>query len=127
LLKTNNLWKRYKLRTREKSLAQITVLLYWNFRFVVGPYEEKGYAENRENLPSHGAPISSPSTERRNLSAARPWALLALRHLIARTLRPGVKFVKECSRHPSCPHPFSCLFYTLQVNNNARKGRKKVW
>nr|CAD7441978.1 unnamed protein product [Timema bartmani] len=76
--------------------------IYSLLRFVVGPFEEKGYAENREDLPSQDF---SPRFDRRSPGVVKA-ALQVYKSL--------VRGVKNYGRHSACPHPFSCTFYTLQ-------------
>ncbi|XP_069691997.1 transmembrane protein 135-like isoform X2 [Periplaneta americana] len=109
--------------------TSITVLLYFYkgrkarhdsiyrlLRILVGPYEEKGYAENRE----HVASLASPShAEHLEMVAQIPiegkprvvkYKILAVLYKLYHSL---VKPVQNLSRHPTCPHPFSCTYYIL--------------
>jgi hypothetical protein len=92
-------------------------------RFVVGPYEESGYAENREDLPStadprelrssgHGDKIRRPlpRSTSKSLIHIVPTACCRIYHRLLRA-------IQGLSRHTACPHPFSCTYYTLQVNS----------
>lgn len=89
---------------------------------MVGPYEENGYAENREDLPSIADPQelgSSESGDRtrrllprgtsKSLIHIVPTACCRIYHILLRA-------VQGLSRHEACPHPFSCTYYTFQVN-----------
>ncbi|XP_063244039.1 transmembrane protein 135-like isoform X2 [Bacillus rossius redtenbacheri] len=86
--------------------------IYSLFRFIVGPFEEHGYGENREDLPSqHRMHVVSPAESRAG-GPARPsvgafsLALNAYKNLI--------QHIKSYGRHAACPHPFSCTSYVLQ-------------
>lgn len=94
--------------------------MYSLLRFVVGPYEESGYAENREDLPStadprelrssgHGDKIRRPlpRSTSKSLIHIVPTACCRIYHRLLRA-------IQGLSRHTACPHPFSCTYYTLQ-------------
>lgn len=98
-------------------------------RFVVGPYEEKDYSvrssqagtfyrqvQNIPNDPSTSTSRSSGSWRGRQPSKSMIF------HLITQALRVYKKLIQRikcCDRHHACPHPFSCLYYTLQVSCTA--------
>jgi hypothetical protein len=90
-------------------------------RFVVGPYEENGYVENRADLPSmadarelqssgDGDKIKRPGGTSKGLIHIVPTAC-------CRIYRRLLMAIQGLSRHTVCPHPFSCAYYTLQVNS----------
>jgi hypothetical protein len=89
-------------------------------RFVVGPYEENGYAENSEDLPSIVDPrefqISGPVDK-----IIRPLPRGTLKSLIftiptacCKIYHTLLTAIQGLSRHTACPHPFSCTYYTVQ-------------
>ncbi|XP_059472631.1 transmembrane protein 135-like isoform X1 [Neocloeon triangulifer] len=76
--------------------------VYSLISFIVGPYEQKDYREVLANPSQTGS-----------ASSRRPWLLLSLTQTVNESLRPFVEFLKAQGRHPACPHPHSCLHYTL--------------
>lgn len=85
-------------------------------RFVVGPYEENGYAENCEDLASlvdSRELQSSGSAQKIRTSTPRrkPKSLL---HVIPTGFYRIIRKIQGLGRHTVCPHPFSCPYYTLQ-------------
>lgn len=103
---------------------QVIILFVWlTFRFVVGPYEEKDYASRssqgsntfyRQEIQNE--PNASGSNRSNSWQRSRNKNVVF--HLVNQALRAYKKIinsVKCCSRHNSCPHPFSCIYYTIQV------------
>ena len=101
---------------------QVSCLVHLLCRFVVGPYEENGYAENSEDLPSIADPrelqISGsgdkikrplPRGTLKSLMCTIPTACCRIYHRL-------LTAIQGLSRHTACPHPFSCTYYTVQVN-----------
>ena len=92
------------------------------FRFVVGPYEENGFAENREDLPSIADPrelqsSGSDDNIRRPFPRGRSKSLLCtVPTACCRIYHRLLTEIQGLSRHTACPHPFSCTYYTVQVN-----------
>ncbi|GFG31327.1 hypothetical protein Cfor_12887 [Coptotermes formosanus] len=93
--------------------------VYSLLRFVVGPYEENGYVENRADLPSmadarelqssgDGDKIKRPGGTSKGLIHIVPTAC-------CRIYRRLLMAIQGLSRHTVCPHPFSCAYYTLQL------------
>ncbi|KAK5640183.1 hypothetical protein RI129_010994 [Pyrocoelia pectoralis] len=85
-------------------------------RLIVGPYEEKSllrssdantfYREQTGNIPlSSGSRWSTPRS-RNNTYRLVTQALRIYKRLINK--------IKCLNRNPACPHPFSCVYYTLQ-------------
>lgn len=90
---------------------------------MVGPYEENGYAENREDLPSLVDPQelqSSGSAQkiRRPIARRKPRSLL---YVIPTGFYRIIRKIQGLGRHTVCPHPFSCTYYTLQVPSDVMK------
>lgn len=84
-------------------------------RFVVGPHEEKDHAgavyQQEQNAPNDPDPAAG---RRRKLASSRNVVF----HLITRALRVYkrlVQRIKCCDRYNACPHPFSCLYYAIEV------------
>lgn len=97
-------------------------------RFVVGPYEEKDYTVRSSQASTfyrqHVAP-NNPSTSRG--SGGGSWRASSssprntIYHCVMQALRVYKRLIykiKCLDRHHACPHPFSCLFYTMQVHYN---------
>jgi hypothetical protein len=92
------------------------------YRFVVGPYERNGYAENSEDLQS----LVDPHEVRRSMSAERigrqsqgrkPRSLLnAIATACCKIYLRLLRTIQGLSRHTACSHPFSCTYYTLEVS-----------
>lgn len=89
-------------------------------RFVVGPHEEKVSTNQastiyhqEQNIPND--PESSRSTARRSSKLASKNIVF---HCITQALRVYkqlIQRIKCCDRYNACPHPFSCLYYTMEV------------
>lgn len=101
-------------------------------RFVVGPYEESGYAENQEDLPSLVDPhelqssgsaertrIHPPGRKSRSLTYIIPTACWEI-------YRRLLRIIQGLSRHTTCPHPFSCIYYTFEVSSSHMKLKLSV-
>ncbi|XP_069691994.1 transmembrane protein 135-like [Periplaneta americana] len=90
--------------------------IYGLLRFVVGPYEERGYAENREDLPSLASPSHVENSERitrrplERKTRSVKYNIIVAFYKLYHSL---VKSVQGLNRHPTCPHPFSCTYYVL--------------
>jgi hypothetical protein len=92
------------------------------YRFVVGPYEENGYAGNREGSVSVFEPReleSSGSAQIRKPTLRRKQS--SLLYVIRTAFSRVVRKIQGLGRHTACPHPFSCTYYTLQVHSDAVK------
>lgn len=87
--------------------------IYGLLRFIVGPFEESGYMENREDLPPQRAPAVSTS-RKTTKSVPRSGIVYSIVSAFCRIYRAVVKWVKCHNRHATCPHPFSCFYYTIQ-------------
>ncbi|KAG8239186.1 hypothetical protein J437_LFUL018378 [Ladona fulva] len=91
--------------------------IYALLRFVVGPYEEKDFTENREILPAANFVNSDarkgylPSKKR---YLRKNFAFPVLFHF-CKIYRRIVGKLQDGYRHPVCPHPSSCAYYALQV------------
>jgi hypothetical protein len=95
-------------------------------RFVVGPYEEKDYTarstqasnfyrQQVQNIPNVGSSRQRSGSWHSSSKPKNP-----VFHVITQALRVYKKIIykiKCCDRHLACPHPFSCLYYTMQVIN----------
>lgn len=90
---------------------------------MVGPYEENGYAENSEDLPSIADPrelqISGSGDKiRRPLPKGTSKSLICtVPTACCRIYHRFLTAIQGLSRHTACPHPFSCTYYTVQVNS----------
>ena len=89
---------------------------------MVGPYEENGYAENSEDLPSIAGPRELQISESGD-KISRPLPRGTSKSLLCtvptaccRTYHRLLTAIQGLSRHTACPHPFSCTYYTVQVN-----------
>jgi hypothetical protein len=92
-------------------------------RFVVGPYEEKDYTarstqasnfyrQQVQNIPNVGSSRQRSGSWHSSSKPKNP-----VFHVITQALRVYKKIIykiKCCDRHLACPHPFSCLYYTMQ-------------
>lgn len=74
------------------------------FRFSVGPYEQRDFSRQASPERLEASPRGA---------VTRPWLLLSLQNVINESFRPVIEFLKARSRHSSCPHPHSCLHYTI--------------
>lgn len=92
-------------------------------RFIVGPYEEKDYSIRSSQANTfyrqevQNVPNSSGSNVNRSWNKTKHKNVVF--HLVMEALRAYKKIIQKVkcfSRHNSCPHPFSCIYYTLQVN-----------
>lgn len=87
-------------------------------RFVVGDYEEKDYSvrSSRANtFYRQHTNDPSDSGRSRSWSSSRPHTFY---HVVMRALRAYrhiIQKIKCFDRHQTCPHPFSCVYYTIQV------------
>lgn len=90
-------------------------------RFVVGPHEEKDstsqastiYHQQEQNIPND----PDSSARRSNKLASKNIVF----HCITQALRVYkqlIQRIKCCDRYNACPHPFSCLYYTMEVNTH---------
>lgn len=99
--------KRYKILKKK--------LLY---RFIVGPYEEKDYTirssqsggilMQRLNNPAEGSRRWHPLKQKN--------VVLVIISQMLRIYKKIIYRIKCCDKHKTCPHPFSCLFYTMEVS-----------
>lgn len=109
----------YSYRSVHSSRDPIYALL----RFVVGPYEEKGFTENREILPATDKvsterskapePIPAKGTPSRH-NHQRKCLAFPLAMFFCKVYKNLVAKLQDGTRHSSCPHPSSCLYYSLQ-------------
>lgn len=86
-------------------------------KFVVGPQEEFGYAANRSTQvvsdTSDNVRLQTSDNRVKNRSTSgNPLQMAVLAAF--RAYKRIVQKVKSCDRHTSCPHPYSCFYYTLQ-------------
>ncbi|XP_071439079.1 transmembrane protein 135-like [Hetaerina americana] len=99
--------------------------IYALLRFVVGPYEEKGFTENKEILPAMSKVSCSrnkgaePLLAKGNTLPAshghqRQRSVLPYTLLICKIYKNLVRKLKDGGRHPLCPHPSSCVYYSIQ-------------
>ncbi|XP_017777596.1 PREDICTED: transmembrane protein 135-like [Nicrophorus vespilloides] len=94
------------------------------FKFVLGPYEEKDYNvrssqsnnicrqddQNGDASSNNGRwPTNNTNNNRKKGNAIYGLIVQALK-IYKRT----VHRIKCCDRHSLCPHPFSCIYYTVQ-------------
>ncbi|XP_074042806.1 transmembrane protein 135 isoform X1 [Leptinotarsa decemlineata] len=86
-------------------------------RFVVGPYEEKDYSVRS----SQASGFYRQQVKNNPNSSSASWQTRKQKnivfHIVNQMLRIYKKIVyriKCCDRHNACPHPFSCLYYTMQ-------------
>ena len=92
-------------------------------RFVVGPYEENGYAEISEDLPSIADPQelqisgSDDKIKRPLLRGTSKSLICTVPNACCRIYHTLLTAIQGLSRHTACPHPFSCTYYTVQVNS----------
>ena len=97
-------WVELKILYQYSVVYRLKLIFY---RFVVGPYEESICLENYEDT-SHAS--NAPVGKRSKGIAYKLVSTLC--SIYARL----TKTVQEFSKHPTCPHPFSCTYYTLQVS-----------
>ncbi|XP_050513327.1 transmembrane protein 135-like isoform X2 [Diabrotica virgifera virgifera] len=92
-------------------------------RFVIGPYEEKGYMRSPSQSNTFYREVhkdDEPSTSS-GAGSSRSWQTTRRKNgvyrIVCQMLRVYSRIInklKSCSRHPSCQHPFSCLYYTIE-------------
>ncbi|KAG5878145.1 hypothetical protein JTB14_032256 [Gonioctena quinquepunctata] len=85
-------------------------------RFVVGPYEEKDYS-----VRSSQASSFYRQQVRNNPNSSGSWQTKKPKNIVLHIVnqmlciyKKIVYRIKCCDRHNACPHPFSCLYYTMQ-------------
>lgn len=90
-------------------------------RFIVGPYEEKDYTvrSSRENSIYRQETPNDPSPRRRATSwcSNSKSSKNSVYYIVMQALRVYKRIIEKikcCDRHYACPHPFSCLYYTLE-------------
>lgn len=90
-------------------------------RFIVGPYEEKDYTvrSSRENSIYRQEVQNDPSPRRRATSwcsntKSSKNSVYAIVTQALRAYKRIIEKIKCCDRHYTCPHPFSCLYYTME-------------
>lgn len=92
-------------------------------RFIVGPHEETGHlTRSREETNTfYRQQVTNSQSQSRSRSDS--WQNQTRKqknmvfHTINQMLRIYKKFIyriKCCDRYQACPHPFSCLYYTMQ-------------
>lgn len=88
------------------------------YRFVVGPYEEYSNAENREDSASLVAPrVLQSSRDKRQSQGRKPRSsMTVIPTACCRVYLRLLRTIQGLSRHTACSHPFSCTYYTLEVN-----------
>lgn len=79
------------------------------FRFGVGPYEEKGYKKTE-----------SSSYEKKSLDQTKRSSKTVL-NIVYKALEVYKNLIDKIKalggKHPTCPHPNSCIHYILGVRN----------
>ncbi|KAF2898931.1 hypothetical protein ILUMI_07245 [Ignelater luminosus] len=114
----------YKSGLHKTSEDDRSDSMFGVLRFVVGPYEEKDYTVRSSQASTfyrqHVAP-NNPSTSRGSgggsWSASSSSPRNTVYHLVMQALRVYKRLIykiKCLDRHHACPHPFSCLYYTMQ-------------
>ncbi|CAH0546836.1 unnamed protein product [Brassicogethes aeneus] len=88
-------------------------------RFVIGPYEEKDYTSSRSSQANSFYRQQEQNDGRSRSGSwqrSRPKTNFVL-HIVNQMLsiyKKIINKIKCCDRHHACPHPFSCLYYTMQ-------------
>ncbi|KAJ8964926.1 hypothetical protein NQ317_014459 [Molorchus minor] len=90
-------------------------------RFIIGPYEEKDYSVRSSQSSSISRPQLQNNANDGSRSRSGSWQTAKQKntvfHIVNQMLRIYKKIIykiKCCDRHNACPHPFSCLYYSLQ-------------
>ncbi|PSN30243.1 hypothetical protein C0J52_23750 [Blattella germanica] len=77
-------------------------------RFVVGPYEG---SESVQNLEQSAVGKVAPSTSKRlSGSRLRSMTYLAV-SAVCKAYYKFIKLIQGLGKHPTCPHPYSCIYY----------------
>lgn len=86
---------------------KILSISLWSFspRFLVGPYDEHGFCKEEK--------LSYPPTRQFVTDDLDFFSKLSIK--LNYKFKEMIHKIKIFSSHQSCPHPFSCLYYTLQV------------
>ncbi|KAL3275126.1 hypothetical protein HHI36_019897 [Cryptolaemus montrouzieri] len=111
----------YKSGWHKKDESPKTDSIFGILRFLVGPYEEKDYniRSSRENSiyrqddQNDPSPSCKPRPWCSNSKSSRNSIYMLVRQAL-RVYKRIIERIKCCDRHFTCPHPFSCLFYTMQ-------------
>lgn len=89
-------------------------------RFVVGPHEEKDSTSQASTIYHQEQNI--PNNPDSNTANRRSSSKLASKNVVFHCITQAVRVYKQliqkikcCDRFNACPHPFSCLYYTLEV------------
>ncbi|KAK9885940.1 hypothetical protein WA026_013817 [Henosepilachna vigintioctopunctata] len=109
----------YKAGWHKKSEDSRVDPVFSILKFIVGPYEEKDYASrtSRENSINHLDQNDSYLKNRSGSSYSSKSSSNSISTILTRALqayRQTIENIKCCDRHLTCPHPFSCLYYTSQ-------------
>lgn len=86
-------------------------------RFVVGPHEEKD-SINEANIIYHhqqNIPNDPNTSNRRSNKLASNNIVFHCIIQAVRVYKQLIQKIKCCDRFNACPHPFSCLYYMLEV------------
>lgn len=94
---------------------------------MVGEYEEKDYTLRSSQATSFYRQQVQNNPNERKEGGNDNWrkgfkkssSKNTLFHLIGQALRVYKRIIQKlkcCDRHQACPHPFSCLYYILQVS-----------
>lgn len=78
--------------------------IYSLLRFLVGPYDEHGFCKEEK--------LSYPPTRQFLTDDLDFFTKLSIK--LNYKFKEIIHKIKILSSHPSCPHPFSCLYYILQ-------------
>lgn len=99
-------WGTYSLYTCGVAGTDRSAMIFY-LRFLVGPYEEFGYtpSESLAEPPNH----LRPETKKKIGTAQLKWIQFL------NWFQTQVYLVKCGISHPSCPHPYSCSYYVLEV------------
>ncbi|KAJ3655471.1 hypothetical protein Zmor_014602 [Zophobas morio] len=110
----------YKAGYHKETSAK-TDPMFGVLRFVVGPYEEKDYSARSSQASSfyrqQAQDIPNVGSSRTRSGSWQGRSKNPVFHVISQALRVYKKIIykiKCCDRHLACPHPFSCLYYTMQ-------------
>lgn len=87
------------------------------FRFIVGSYEEKDYTiRSSQSGGLFRQQLNNP------IGGSRRWQPPHQKNMIFAIISQMLRFYKKivykmkcCHKHKTCPHPFSCLYYTMEV------------
>lgn len=100
-----------------KTSNKRTDSMFGALRFVVGPHEESDSTSEASTIYQQGQNVLN-NPELNNRRRSKLTSKNPVFHCIIQAVRMYkqlIQKIKCCDRFSACPHPFSCLYYTLEV------------